>query len=226
MYCIMFNMKQAFINLLDWIYKKKCYFCGHSKESLKMCTSCYEEMEQLPVGKNREIDGAKVYCAGVYEQNIQKLIRGLKYHNQRDLAYFQAKFMHDYWKNLIGKHDSYQVIPIPLYPSREKQRKYNHMTLVAEEFCKLTGYSLNLNLVKRIKDTLPQYKLSKSQRMENLDKAFEINKEALKTVAGENILLLDDICTTGATFENIIIELKKHEISNVSCFATTTPFNE
>ena len=220
-------MKRIFLELLDWIYKKKCYFCGSSKESLRMCSNCFEDMEQSPVAVNRDIAGVKVYCAGVYESNIQKLIRGLKYHNQRDLAYFQAKLMYDYWKNVLNEHDNYQVVPIPLFSKREKQRKYNQMTLVANEFCKLTGYNINLNLVKRVKDTIPQYKLSKVQRMDNLANAFVINMDEISKENGcKNILLLDDICTTGSTFENIIIELKKHGINNITCFATTTPFNE
>lgn len=207
--------------LLDWIYKKKCYFCGSSKDCLKMCSNCYDEMEYLPIEENREVCGVKVYCAGVYEQNLQKLIRGLKYHNQKDLAYFQAKFMHEYWQKIPNKKDSYQVVPIPLFKARERSRKYNHMTLVAEEFCKLTGYKMNLDLVKRIKDTKPQYRLNKLQRMENLANAFEIDK---KNIIDSEILLIDDICTTGSTFENIIIELKKNSISDIVCFATTTPF--
>ena len=223
MYCIIFNMKNALTNLLDWIYKKKCYFCGKSKESLKMCSNCYDEMEQLPVQVNREIVGVKIYCAGVYEQNIQKLIRGVKYHNQRDLAYFQAKFMYDYWKSLINKKDFYQVVPVPLFKTREKQRKYNHMALIAEEFCKLTGYEMNLELISRVKDTKPQYKLNKSQRMNNLENAFVVNKNSSKK---GNILLLDDICTTGSTFENMIVELKKNGFNDIVCFATTTPFCE
>lgn len=213
-------MKNFLINLLDWIYKKKCYFCGTSKECLKMCSVCYDEMDYLPIEVNRDILDCKVYCAGSYEQNLQKLIRGLKYHNQRELAYFQAKFMFDYWKQILNKDENYQIIPVPLYKTREKKRKYNHMVLVAEEFSKLCGYNVNLELIKRIKDTKPQYKLSKFQRMENLSNAFSINKNAVTT---EKILLMDDICTTGSTFESMIIELRKCGINDIVCFATTTP---
>jgi len=188
-----------------------------------MCTSCYEEMEQLPVQISREIIGAKVHCAGVYEHNIQKLIRGLKYHNQRDLAYFQAKFMYDYWIQIPDKKEFYQVIPVPMYKAREKQRKYNHMTLIAEEFCKLTGYEMNLGLITRVKDTKPQYKLNKSQRMNNLENAFVVKTNDSKH---GDIMLLDDICTTGSTFENMIAELKKNGFVDIVCFATTTPFSE
>ena len=65
-----------------------------------MCSKCYETLEHLPVKVNRIIDGKKVYCAGIYEKNLQKLIRGLKYHKQRDLAFYLAKFMFEYWQKI------------------------------------------------------------------------------------------------------------------------------
>lgn len=217
-------MKKFLLNLLDWVYKKKCYFCGSSKECLKMCSQCFDEMEHFPIKINRKISGVNndvnVYCCGIYDQNLQKLIRGVKYHKQKELAYFQAKFMYEYWQKITDKADFYQVIPVPLFKEREKQRKYNHMTLVGEEFCKLTGYRLNLNIVRRIKDTKPQYRLNKVQRMENLSNAFKLNAE--ENFKGK-ILLIDDICTTGSTFENIIVELQKNAINDIVCLATTTP---
>lgn len=86
-------MKNFLVSLLDWIYKKKCYFCGRSKESVKMCSDCYDKLDFLPVKTNRVIFNSRVYCAGVYSKELQKMIRGLKYHRQKDLAYYMAKFM-------------------------------------------------------------------------------------------------------------------------------------
>lgn len=215
-------MRNFLSGLLDWIYKKKCYFCKSSKESLRMCTGCFEQMEHLEACENRKISGVNVYCAGMYESTLQKMIRGLKYHNQRDLAYFQAKFMFEYWQKLEVSEQIFQVVPVPLFPSREKSRKYNHMMLVCEEFCKLSGYELNNNLIKRIRDTRPQYRLSRRERMENLSGAFEIDLKELKP---SGILVLDDICTTGSTFENIISEFSALGVKNIVCFATTTPIS-
>lgn len=214
-------MKEKLLSLLDWIYKKKCYFCGKSKESVKMCSKCYDKLIMFPANPHKIINGVNVFCAGSYSKELQKLIRGLKYHKQKDLAFYQAKFMFNYWKNLNYNQD-FQVVPVPLHENRLKKRKYNHMELVAQEFCNLTGYEPNFNLIKRIKDTKPQYKLTRLQRAENLKNAFEVVKSNF--IPGKKILILDDICTTGSTFEEIIDVLKKQNIYDIICFATTTPF--
>ena len=214
-------MLQKLSNLLDWIYKKKCYFCRSSKEAVKMCSKCYDDMDFLPVQINRIIEGKKVYCAGVYSKNLQKLIRGLKYHNQKDLAYYLAKFMAEYFSKITDKTD-FEIIPVPIYPKREKKRKYNHMNLVGEDLARLTSNSLNKNLIKRVKDTKPQYKLKRHERMQNLNGAFEVDKS---NYSGKTLLLIDDICTTGSTFEEMIKEFAKHGITDIICFAATTPFD-
>ncbi len=209
-------------SLLDWVYKKKCYFCRSSKEAVKMCSKCYDTLEYLPVKVNRTIDRCNVFCAGVYNKNLQKLIRGLKYHKQKDLAFYMAKFMYDYWQK-IDKTNDYEIVPVPIFKAREKKRKYNHMNLTAEEFCKLSGYTVNYRLITRIKDTKPQYKLSKKERSKNLSGAFAVDKTQYN---GKKLLLIDDICTTGSTFEEMIKELKNAGINDISCLACSTPFEE
>ncbi len=209
-------------NLLDWIYKKRCYFCKSSRCAVKMCDKCYEEMDFLPVKINRVIEAKKVYCCGVYNKNLQKLIRGLKYHQQKDLAYYQARFMAEYWHK-ITNDNNFIVVPVPIFSKREKQRKYNHMNKVAEEFCRLTGNDLGIDIIKRIKDTKPQYKLTRAQRMINLQGAFKIEKSIPKD---SRILIIDDICTTGSTFEEMIKEFAISGVTDIICLATTTPFED
>lgn len=207
-------MKTFLLSLLDWIYKKKCYFCGSSYESSKMCEKCYEKLDFASFSVDREIYGVKIYSCGLYKDMMQKLIRGLKYHNQKDLAFYQAKFMLEYWKHL-NINENFIVVPVPLSEQRLKKRKFNHMELVASEFCKLSGMEPEFDLVKRIKNTKPQYNLKKQERMLNLKNAFKVLKTTDKP-----ILLLDDICTTGSTFESLILELNKNNIYNITCLAT------
>ena len=215
-------MKSLLEALLDLIYRKKCYFCGNSKYAIRMCPNCYEKLEFSNRIANRIIDGVNIYCAGVYTKELQKLIRGVKYHKQRELAYFQAKFMYDYFSQIENmKNKDFVLIPVPLHKNRIKKRKYNHMELVCEEFAKLSGYKTEFDLIRRIKDTKPQYKLSRKERLKNLSEAFEVNNNILDKES--HLLLMDDICTTGSTFEEMINSLKKNGYCNITCFATSTP---
>lgn len=214
-------MKKIFKSFIDLIYKKKCYFCFNSKYSLTMCPECYDKLQFCNFEVNRIIDGVDVYCAGVYTKELQKLIRGLKYHKQKDLAFYQAKFMYEYFQSIDALKDkNFELIPVPLHKNRIKSRKYNHMELVCKEFSLLSGFKCNFNLIERIKDTKPQYKLSRAERLGNLQHAFTVNKDF---VPQNPVLIFDDICTTGATFEEIIKELKSNGINEIICFATSTP---
>ena len=184
-----------------------------------MCSKCYDEMIYGNFFAQRIIDGINVYSCGIYEKTLQKLIRGLKYHNQKELAYYLAKFMYEYWIQLDDKRH-FQVIPTPLHENRIKKRKYNHMELVAEEFCALSGFSLNNDLIKRVKDTKPQYKLSRQERLKNLSEAFEVD---ITKNSNMPVLILDDICTTGSTFEEMIKTLKYNGITDIVCLAASSP---
>ena len=214
-------MKKFFNSILDLIYRKKCYFCGNSKYSVKMCDKCYEKLEFTDFKANRIINGVDIFCAGIYTKELQKLIRGLKYHKQKDLAFYQAQFMYDYFKSLdVLENKEFEIVAVPLHLNRIKKRKYNHMELVCEEFSKLSGFECNFNLIKRIKDTKPQYRLSRTERLQNLDNAFEVDKNAY---LGKIVLIMDDICTTGSTFEEMIKTLQEAGINDIVCFATSTP---
>ena len=213
-------MKNFLEVILDLIYRKKCYFCGTSKYSVKMCPKCFDKLEFSSFIPNRIINGVNIYCAGYYNKELQKLIRGLKYHRQAELAYYQAKFMYDYFSHINTKNTDFELVPVPLHQNRIKKRKYNHMELVCEEFSKLSGFPCNFNLIKRIKDTKPQYKLNRKERLINLAGAFEVNKEF---ITGKNILIMDDICTTGSTFEEMINILALAGVQNITCFATASP---
>ena len=208
--------------ILNLLYKKRCYFCAKSKDDSVMCESCYKKTEFLPYKKFKTLNNVDIYCAAVYKNNIKKLIRGLKYHNQRELAYFQAKIMYDYWENLKISQKEFVLVPVPLFPKREKHRKYNHMQLVANEFEKLTQGKCNTaqNLIKRIKNTKPQYKLTRKEREKNLKDAFELT-DGCEEFKGRNILILDDIFTTGTTLKEMIKTFQTGGFENICCFTTS-----
>ena len=212
-------MFKFLIKILDFVYKKKCYFCRSSYHNTLMCENCYNKIEELSLSPILNISNIKIYSACHYVKEMQRLIRGVKYHNQKNLAYYQAKFMYEYFTKIIDPNVSFTIIPVPLHKKRQKQRKFNHMELVANELSKLSGWDVKTNLIERIKNTKPQYKLKKKERMENLANAFKVHTE---NYAGENLLIIDDILTTGSTLMEMIKELKSHNINKIICLTTST----
>ena len=113
-------------------------------------------------------------------------------------------------------------MPVPIHKLRQKERKYNHMDLVADEFSKLTKYKVIKNFVVRIKDTKKQYNLNKNERRKNIKNAFELNlnKQIDKNA---KLLIIDDITSSGITFEEIIKTLKKQGYKNIIAISLATP---
>lgn len=214
-------MINFFKQLLDFLYQKKCYLCKKSRENLDVCSGCFEKLikEELNPSWNVEIkDGVQFYYAGYYSGNLQKLIRAIKYHNKREISLYLAKFTYEYWQRFDIAQKKFTVIPVPLYKDREKKRRYNHMELVANEFANIAGYEVNTTLLKRIKNTKPQYGLKYYERIENMKNAFEVLRENYN---GESLLIFDDIYTTGSTVGEIIDTLKKNEITDVTVLTIT-----
>lgn len=212
----MFNF---LIKILDFVYKKKCYFCRSSYYNTLMCEKCYDKIEELSPFPILTILNVKVYSCCHYVKEMQRLIRGVKYHNQKDLAYFQAKFMFDYFSKIVEPTTKFTIIPVPLHHKRQKQRKFNHMELVANELAKLSGWEIKTNLIERIKETKPQYKLKKKEREENLANAFKVYPQNYN---GENLLIIDDILTTGSTLSEMIKEFQSKGITKLTGLTTST----
>ena len=207
--------------LLNLIYVQPCYFCKSIKEDKIICSRCYGKIHFLPSGVFRQNEECNIYACTIYDEIIKKLIKDLKYHNQRRLAPLFAYIMANYWKKL-GLMQNYLILPVPIHKSRMKERKYNHMDIVAQEFSKITNYKLNKNFLIRIKDTEKQYKLHKQERIKNIKNAFDINKN-INLDKNTHLLILDDITSTGITLEEIIKVLKKNGYYNITALTLATP---
>jgi ComF family protein len=198
------------INGLSLLYPAKCVGCGRYS-AFALCDHCLRSLhynDYLPV---REINDTKVYSACKYTGNMKKLIWAVKFHNRKEAATDLAKIMYNYWKTL--KNGPYQVVPIPIHSSKLKTRGYDQSDLISRKFSFLCCYKYNPHLLKRVKETLPQYSLSAEERKHNLLNAFELNKNKYNDLP---ILLIDDICTTGTTLHEAITTLQANGLFNIT----------
>lgn len=105
------------------------------------------------------------------------------------------------------------LVPIPLHKSKLQKRGYNHAQILAEDLAKRLDLS-HVDLLKRIKKTSSQFGLKKEERKKNVAGAFEVVSNALMSQF-TNIVLVDDILTTGATMLEATRVLKKAGVKRV-----------
>ncbi|MDD5569289.1 MAG: ComF family protein [Candidatus Pacebacteria bacterium] len=217
--------------LLDVIFPKKCLNCG--REGAYFCEDCLSLIEINPfeyclcekpqklmsTGKcwfcrDRKLNG--LYSAASFkERRVKLLVHHLKYLNQ-------IKELADYLSFLILAHFNFitkeipsdsLLVPVPLFIKRKKARGFNQAEEIAKIISAKTGAKISLDNLKRIRNTQPQVKLNKMERIENIKNAFAVsNAEEFKK---KIIFLVDDVYTTGATMEECAKELKRAGASEV-----------
>jgi ComF family protein len=105
------------------------------------------------------------------------------------------------------------LVPVPLSPRRLRERGYNQALLLAQEASKWCGVACGESLM-RLRNTKPQWKLGKDQRRKNVAAAFGLKPAA--NVEGLNVVLVDDVCTTGSSLEacaKILMDAKAKSVS-------------
>ncbi len=101
------------------------------------------------------------------------------------------------------------IIPVPLHPARLRKRGYNQAELLGRELSMRLKIQLVDNVLIRTKQTKPQFELKKEERIKNILGAFQISTKFTTKIKGKNIVLVDDITTTGATLRECAKILKK-----------------
>lgn len=132
---------------------------------------------------------------GIHETPLREAIHALKYNAFPAIARPLGEHLAEIWRTRGTQVDG--VIPVPLHTERLQQRGYNQSALLAETLCDIVGLPLYDNLIYRTRSTRPQVGLTHAERLQNVADAFA----ATPDVAGKQWLLVDDVCTTGATLE-------------------------
>lgn len=215
-------MLNKFLNLL---FPETCPIChgpASDHKTAPVCTSCWQSIKPYTGPKCRKCgrplaSDASTICGdclqdgpafesarsfGLYEGALRKAINLLKYHNVKRLS----RPLSDILLGIeMPRVDA--VLPVPLYKKRLRQRGFNQSALIAKYSAKRPGQILVLDSLIKIRDTKPQVGLSSNERLKNMKNAFGIQNK--KAVEGKDILLIDDVSTTGATIRECSKVLKK-----------------
>lgn len=199
----------------------KCLACERDVEKGKhFCKTCaktlpfnYEHVCEV-CGINIPSEGKCVRCVGkkvyemarapfIYDGVIKKLIHDFKYNNAKYLFKPLAMYMAECY--LVNDMDADIIVPIPLYKKRLKSRGYNQSFKLGEEIGKLLDLDV-IECLERVKDTPTQTALDFKERKANIAGAFKVKS---KEFVGKNVLLIDDVYTSGATLKEASKVLKR-----------------
>jgi len=105
-------------------------------------------------------------------------------------------------------NSSWLMVPVPLHPRKKRERRYNQSTELARTLARLRGLTW-CDALRRIRYTDSQAGLDRDGRLKNLKGAFIVVPRAVRQLTGRDILLIDDVLTTGATAHECALTLKK-----------------
>ncbi len=128
---------------------------------------------------------------------VRDMVHNLKYHDRTDLAPWMARWMVRAGSELLGDADF--IVPVPLHRSRFLWRRFNQSAELGRHVARDTGLRFAPELVERVKLTRQQVGLHQRAREENMRGAFHVPPAFKAGLAGKNVLLVDDVYTTGAT---------------------------
>jgi ComF family protein len=151
---------------------------------------------------------------GIYDKVLKKSIHLFKYYREKKLAKPLGKLMVDYLlKNNEFENELDLIIPVPLHKNDLKRRGFNQSVLLGKVIGDYFSIPVRESVLIKKKLTSFQVNLSKKEREKNILRAFSVEKP--EEIKGKNILILDDVFTTGATVEECAKELMKARAKNV-----------
>lgn len=181
---------------------KVCSICGERVLSV-YADPDEEGLRRCPVCRRLERPFERAVSYGSYDGGLRELIHLLKYNGVRPAANVLGPMLAEAWSELESgfEQKSVLVIPVPLFKGKRRQRGFNQARLIAEGALKFYSahgrLELAPDLLLRTRETHSQIGLTSHQRRENLRGAFAVARA--QEVTGREVLLVDDVYTTGTT---------------------------
>ena len=193
---------------VEWVRDPICYSCGKPSDIVVgLCRGC--ESDPLMINQIR--------AAALHVDPVKRILHLMKYEGYFALAASLAEIMIRAWPRWQSPVDI--VIPIPLHSERKRQRGYNQAEMLVRSMEDKLNWSIVPEGLRRHKRTTPQVGLTIKQRQQNVRDAFTADKDV---VEGKDVLLVDDVCTTGSTLDSAARVLLDAGARSVYAYCLTT----
>lgn len=161
----------------------RCSLCRRRRRSFRFCRS-----------------------AGLYEGGLRKAVLLFKYGRREEMAEPLGRCLAEVFQSRPELQRAERVVPVPLHFIKKHARGFNQAELLGRVFATLTGLPFEPDSIIRHRWTWAQARLGKAKRSRNVEGVFSVRRP--EPIQGRHVLLIDDVCTTGATLESCARALK------------------
>ncbi len=216
-------IKTFFENVLKLIFPEDCICCGSffcPDENYGICNKCFDKFvvfdEEICKKNFEDNNGFSMF---LYTQEIKEIIHKFKYDDYGSYARLMGKKMGEFFveRNLVSVD---YIIPVPIHRKRRAERGFNQSEIMAKEISKFSKIPILNRTLIRIKNTEPQFGLNKEKRIKNIENAFSVAKP--EKIVGKDIILIDDIYTTGTTLKECKRVLENAGANNIYYFTLSS----
>ncbi len=211
-----------FEKLLEYIFLPSCGICKIIGQGY-LCRKCGKDIEKYKINlientniyDNKKIKNVKIqkFYIFKYEEIIRNKIIEYKFNDKPYLYRMFSKIIIEDKKSCEFLKSYDIIIPVPVHKTRKKSRGYNQSELIAKELAKRLNLKFYSDVLIKINNNKVQSKLNKKERMKNVKNVYKIINE--QRINNKNIIILDDIYTTGATINECIKELIKADVNKI-----------
>ena len=228
-------IKQLLGSFYNWLFPNKCVLCNNTDLFMDgtFCSDCFAKITIIeePIcnkcGKlftvgmpfnticnECEVNGRLFTQARsllLYNQSVQKIILAIKNNADENITYACSRLLFNKYTQLFDNIDF--IVPVPSHWIRTLYRGFNPADIIAKQLSIVSGIEVNRSL-RRIRYTAYQHKKSKSERLRNLNNSFSCNNMSLYS---KNVLLVDDVFSTGSTLNECTKALLQSGVKSVKC---------
>jgi len=230
--------------VVDWLYPPRCRACSgriHGRDTEYFCATCWERMQLVShplclacgrpfpdaaggdhtcgacLQRAPRFDLARSWACYPREEledhPLRQVVQKFKYGRKVSLGKPLGRLLAYGCQEFLSTCPAELIVPVPLHPKRLRWRGFNQSVLLARQISLVYAIPLDPFTLQRHRETPPQTQLNEAERRKNMRGAFTVDAD--RPVAGKDILLVDDVYTSGATVNECSRTLKKHGAKDV-----------